>query len=524
MIRTLIVEDEPPILRSVVKTISDISKSFDIIATCYNGAEALKIISCSDIDVLFTDIKMPVMDGIELIKYVRENNPHILIVIITGYSDFSYAKKAIQMDVFDYVLKPIDLDEFENVLLNVERNFDKEKDHLQTLYLQSLVDSEMDCMISSNIMKGYKYLSCLVLLVNTYPLHPFDYYLPAHEMWRYIVWPHVLVHKKDEIYSKYWVISGKCCVEKFIFLAHHEDISSPISFVNHFTQQFTDHIPLEFRQECFNIAFKTFETGDLKLVSHIKELRKQLNTNVSVGRQDIILNDQCEHYLSTKLACNILIDSESFANCIYHQNFEAFFVQLKRLLDRCEEKKITRIALQALLNQLSFVVMQNISTESYDYETLESDVDEAITLANNYLQLYLNLNTVYQNLVDRVIRSDLSGDINLQFMQKIKSYIEANYFRQISGQMLSATFGIDASYLSKQFKKYLGISPWKYMMNLKINEAKNLLKNNPHILLKDIASYIGFEDPLYFSRVFKKEVGVYPSKYKESIDSESQVF
>ena len=98
----------------------------------------------------------------------------------------------------------------------------------------------------------------------------------------------------------------------------------------------------------------------------------------------------------------------------------------------------------------------------------------------------------------------------------VEKYILENFRNSISAADLSREFGFDASYLSRQFKEQVGMTPWRFILNLKLEEAQRLLLSHPDMLIKDIALEIGYNDPLYFSRIFKKYIGVYPSEYRDS--------
>lgn len=111
MYRVLVVDDEKIGRDGISFLLRKSSIDFEI-AEAHNGKMALDYIKNHDIQFLLTDIKMPFMDGIDLIREVKKLNLHIKIVILSGYSDFEYAKSAMKMGVSEYILKPIDPSEF----------------------------------------------------------------------------------------------------------------------------------------------------------------------------------------------------------------------------------------------------------------------------------------------------------------------------------------------------------------------------------------------------------------------------
>ena len=129
MITILLVEDEPPILRDIQFQIRKCSEKCTIFATAFNGRQAIEILESSHrkIDLLITDIQMPVINGLELIQHVRKLYPDIICVILTGYSEFNYAKEALRLGVMDYLLKPVEEEALTNILNDVYEKKYQEK-------------------------------------------------------------------------------------------------------------------------------------------------------------------------------------------------------------------------------------------------------------------------------------------------------------------------------------------------------------------------------------------------------------
>lgn len=117
----LVVEDEKLIARNISRSIQRVNSSFEVVAIASNGEEALAITDELLPNVVFTDICMPVMDGLELAKRIHEKYDFIICVILSGHNDFTYAKEAIQHQVMEYLLKPINDDELAEALKKIEK-------------------------------------------------------------------------------------------------------------------------------------------------------------------------------------------------------------------------------------------------------------------------------------------------------------------------------------------------------------------------------------------------------------------
>ena len=126
MIKILIVDDEGIERRGIKFLLKNIGEEFDI-CEASNGMDALECLKTQNIDILFTDIKMPFMNGMDLIKEVKNNEIKCKIVIFSGYEEFEYAKFATKMGVINYILKPVDPEEFKTTLIRIIDEIKSEK-------------------------------------------------------------------------------------------------------------------------------------------------------------------------------------------------------------------------------------------------------------------------------------------------------------------------------------------------------------------------------------------------------------
>ena len=127
MYRILLVDDEALIREAVSENVKWEEYGYELAGSCENGREALEFIEKNPVDVVLTDICMPYMDGMELSEKLSEGYPSIKIIILSGYDDFDYAKKAIKYGVKEYLLKPITAEEMGEALLALKAEMDKEK-------------------------------------------------------------------------------------------------------------------------------------------------------------------------------------------------------------------------------------------------------------------------------------------------------------------------------------------------------------------------------------------------------------
>lgn len=132
-IKVIVVEDEMLLANSLVKNIENANRDFKVVNSFYNGQSALASIPSSMPDVVFTDLKMPMMNGLELIRIISAKYPQIKTVIISGYNEFDYVREAFKYKSFDYLLKPVNQVELSDVLLRLHSEFYAEKNEISPL-------------------------------------------------------------------------------------------------------------------------------------------------------------------------------------------------------------------------------------------------------------------------------------------------------------------------------------------------------------------------------------------------------
>lgn len=130
----VIAEDEELLLNNLIMKVHKFCPDFEVVGSAQTGTQAYELVEQLSPDVLITDIRMPVMDGITLLTKVSEHFPLIKFVITSGYSDFEYAKKAISLRVSDYLLKPIDPEELQSVLNKIKTEFMLTKNSYEDIF------------------------------------------------------------------------------------------------------------------------------------------------------------------------------------------------------------------------------------------------------------------------------------------------------------------------------------------------------------------------------------------------------
>lgn len=137
MVKLLLVEDEEKIRNGIKSIINWEVLGVDIYGEASNGYEALKLVSCETPDIILTDIKMPIMDGLQLIEELKKEVPGVKSIIMSGYDDFDYIQRAIKLGASDYLLKPSGVQEIQDTVKKVKKQILEERE--REIYLQNLM-------------------------------------------------------------------------------------------------------------------------------------------------------------------------------------------------------------------------------------------------------------------------------------------------------------------------------------------------------------------------------------------------
>ena len=142
--KVLLVDDEEEVRNAIEQRINWEELGFEVIGKAQNGVKAMEIAEKLQPDVVITDIKMPYMNGLELARNLKEENPGVRILILTGFDEFEYAKEAVHLEVEEYILKPINANELSECLKRLKNVLDKEREEklnvrkLEQYYTDSL--------------------------------------------------------------------------------------------------------------------------------------------------------------------------------------------------------------------------------------------------------------------------------------------------------------------------------------------------------------------------------------------------
>lgn len=159
--RIAVIEDERPIREGLVHILNKISPEYQVVGSAENGREGLILLEEQDPDLILLDIQMPDMNGLQMLKEARERGSMTKVVILTAYSDFDYAKKAIALGIENYLLKPVNLTELKNTLSKIKEEIFVEQRGKNSLSLETVIkdalegEYEEDSRLEETLLEKY---------------------------------------------------------------------------------------------------------------------------------------------------------------------------------------------------------------------------------------------------------------------------------------------------------------------------------------------------------------------------------
>lgn len=526
MYKVLIVDDEPIVKIALRSIINWNEYGYSICATASDGKEALSLVSKHSPELIITDLKMPVMDGISLIKTLKEQHFPGEILVISNYEDFDSVRSALVMGAADYILKvSIEaktlIEQLNTISKRLNRshsdtalsqNYKKEQLENQKLKYQHQLKSYLED-------SGYS----LTMLQECFPYDPnclnddyaicyLDFNLQETDL-------------KDRFSGS---LVSHCLEEAFENISHKEIIF------------------LGYNTVLTLLPMTSLRAQNISMIALISKLPAIFQLYMSMS-PTIIYQEEVQGYNDLKkwyhTFLNIttldfyepltLIQAKSYIpvhymNFIYYKDFvnviqvnnithlDDSIRKIDEVVTCCRELHIYPEILKSFFKK-SLDLIEYInhphSIEIHDYLT---DLKEAIRTCRSSSELsnlvVLSLETLFSPIAS-VTKKDLRN-IKYETMTAI-DYINHNYNKHITLTLIAEKVNLSSSYLCRLFKSEMGMSITNYINQLRMEKAGELLRNSSiNVYMKEISAAVGIDDQLYFSRIFKKYYGVTPSEYR----------
>lgn len=510
MHKLVIVDDEHFVRKGMLALIDWKAVDYRVVGEADNGEDALSLILKEEPDVVFTDIRMPVFDGIELIKQVKQQAKYVpKFVLISGYDDFQYAQQAVRLGVVDFILKPVNKKEIEATLQKLSREIYEERMAIQTnqafinhrLFQRVVLEGhppsreESDALLTDPTSAlRYVLIDVRSKTANTaideQIQHAITHFIGADDLFIHpieregyglILEQRYLPKNNNEL--TWFFDHFKAMIESaiqhavFIYVGVRGEGLAGVQVSYQSARRLKQH-----RYMIEDDAPLLMTASKEQLLTENRELDPSLFTELMEYVEENNPNKIKETIHQLKGA---ILD-----NYISVKHVQLFLYQMDQAIDQRFKKAMDKQASteQAFLDQLS--------EEHTLLELVDTLTDFLMTRAKQLAALN---------------KAKYNGEI-----YKVKRYVDRHFDENLTLKRLANQFYMNPVYLGQLFKKTYGVYFKDYLLHVRIEKAKEHLRQSD-LKVYEVAEAIGFGSSDYFVTQFEKIVGSTPSKYRQKI-------
>lgn len=474
-----------------------------------NGKNAILVAEEFYPDIVMMDIKMPVLSGIDAAKKILKKNPDCKIIMLTGFTYFNYARDSVRIGAFDLLVKPVDdetvvgtlkraMDEVEKIRSRqVLLQKDREKNRMSEWYRESRILSDiLFCGMEGDLMEqamreiqiGKGYFTAVILFPDT-------------EYGRF--------NSAERIEETCRQVLPKLELEGIRIL-----------LCEHYGRVYMLMISDKSRKRTEYMRF---------LEKLLREVTARQNCTAGMG-----VSEECDDYTALSDLFKQAQKAYRKTNAIQFYMGKVFpeaELENQRALEQefCEyfEKRRFMELLSRMHTVIGQFFVENNEPRSRIYELLiilNRKASNYIPVEPTY-QLHSKLGEMkdrqcverfairyVQGLIDHLILQDTEG--NDEWVRKMDQFIQTNYKESITLEDGAKAAGFSTYYFSRLFKQYFQMTFIEYLTQVRLTKAKYLLER-PGSIVKEVCYQVGYREPNYFARVFKKATGVSPSEYQK---------
>ena len=523
MYKVIVVDDETWICKLIRKIVDWNNLGFDIIADAGDGLSALNLIKEHHPDLVITDIRMPSLDGIELIKTVRELNIDTEFMIISGYSDFEYARNAIKFDAFGYIVKPLDKDELQDILLSVKEKIDK-KHHIKTI-----IEYRGSHLLENEIKKiiNHQRKSIGVEELNSQFGTQFSDGEFGVVVFKQDFFSRETLNSHQESDYQRFLAGVKETIQEYITEAiwYTDTVGSKGIFIFNYAKRDSlrrglSQIMAAYQQEKSHKDQIDLTIGMGEPVTELGGIGKSFSTAMSAIYTRMVVGTGRIIDAQTELPGSKY--DHSFSDLRNEKRLSAYF-DVFDIKNASEEiANILRKADRELHNNPAAYHTAAVSIIRTLFKIMEQKQIQLDHTTKDLAELYIEncLSKIkieaYLNQIVKefdAVHSETKQEGNDMMISEIRAYIMDNYKSDIRLEDVAKLVCLNPTYVSEVFKKKTGENFTDYLSDYRINMAKELLKNIRYKVI-DVSAMVGYKDSKYFSRLFKKKVGVNPTDYR----------
>lgn len=496
----LVVDDEAVIRKGISSFINWDSLDCQVAGTASNGLEAIEFIKEHPTDIIITDIKMPVMDGLAVARYAYENYPETKVILLTGYADFEYAKTAIKYNVSAFILKPTNKKDLIEAIQSAQKQIVTSRKHSsiakeEIAFLKDQLLLEMTCS---------PYTAAFGKRLAELKINLSHYYIAAFQ----------LVPLENDLASFKKIIINE---KKRAYCYRYNNLIITV----YFADGFSSHVPDAVLDNCREISVITqmldsrqvsvgisqYHKGAGEFCHAVSEAIYALTLNF-YSEKEIALFEDTPESSDYDLTAENSMDLFHFENSLHSWMFEEANTILHKMFTKFKTNFVNSADTKNICSQIYYICCRVLMKRE-----AEPPSGEYLAGINAAADIFSLEHTIQELMADTQKRS--AGNITMQnsLVENAAKYIHSHLADPLSLETIAEHLHISPSHLSRTFKKTCGESLIEYINNTRIEKAKEYLLK-PDILTYEAANLVGYNDAAYFSSTFKKLTGLSPTEYR----------
>ncbi|NHN31443.1 response regulator transcription factor [Paenibacillus agricola] len=521
-IRMLIVDDEPIICQGLRLTIPWETIGVEVAGEAYDGIEALQFVADEPIDLILTDIHMEGMDGLELAKKLKEKQPQIRIIILSGYDDFEYARRALRLGIEDYLLKPVNIDELMTMVQRIGQEImqEAEKKHRneqerRLKWLTELIQGE------GTVQEGGDIPFLIADGVQSFRLIASQ--LEDYAGWAYST-PDDLRRSLRNQWEEAVTATLKGCYEEVVAYFHHPNLL--ICLCRGACQ--VSNLDLEaalLEAKVFVPDVPHLNFGISAIYANLEQAYPAYIEAVSVLQEKPISDLRTVMFYEEERVSRKIHQSHlSFApselekqllHVLFYGSYEELDDIIGRIVQDFHDKGCVLKEILQAIKELSIILQHKLRTNGID---LLGHAD--LFNAQKIDLLVHNSSRAMESLLRRelwsmfaIIHSSLEGKDHW-IAERVKTYIDSRHTTDLKASEVAAWLKITPNYFSIIFKQNFGKGFAEYLNEVRIDHAKaSLIETEERVF--EIAEKVGYREYKYFCSIFKAYTGITPTQFRK---------
>ena len=500
MVSVLIVDDEKYVRRNLLDGINWNAIGDFAVKEAASGVEAIELINQDYPDILITDIRMPLMSGLELISKAHRKNVKMRTVILSGYEDFQYAREAIRLEVSAYLTKPVDEEQLTGILRDLSAGILREKEDAPPIPVQPSVHNQDSVLYNEWDMEGCTYGLLAGVWSGGASNVPASFCSDAEA-----ACAGMLTREFDYRYRTYAFVPRGYTAALCMVIAGNSLAGAAIQRAGQCMLEYMNAHQLTAPAVILSEPFNSLNQIQAIEQSCLSVLSARL-----LYPENLLRANRPKHP-NEEFSIRV-INSLNMMNCALTQRRLPDAIHL--LYDILADSNLPKFTPELL----EYVVLQTggfLKRLSLTQQISTQKDHSRCLLEKDYLLRFLTLAQLRADLENRIRAAfsavEMDGD---DAIKKVKVYISSNFDKPITLASIAKEFFFNPNYLSSLFKQKTGGNLSTYLEDVRIKNARNLLENTD-LSVCEVARTVGYNDPNYFTRIFRHKTGFTPTQLQK---------